>query len=221
MLFPLPEPANLAAVFARELFVAVPEFLPRETARSWCDPAERLSRRQGIPIERGGADRLSYTVVTGDAIREQWPELYQVYESTEMRAWVQGVTGARSIFTSSHLASAININRLQTTDHLYRWHFDAAPYTLLLYLTDSTPADGGALEIAGLDGRVHAIVPRQGMAVLMDGSQRRHRVAPLARPALRLSIPMVYPATAAHQRPAGLDDYLYAPAPHGQAQRLN
>jgi hypothetical protein len=42
----------------------------------------------------------------------------------------------------------------------------------------------------------------------MDGSRCAHAVAPLAVDAVRLTVPMVYPAFDIH-RPDGLDEYLY------------
>lgn len=207
--FLLPNAQSLATEFPRERFVVVRDLLPRAVAYAWRVRADDLSRRHGIAIRRDGPDRLSYAVVTGNVVREQWPELYAFYASPEMRDWVKAVTGAERIFTSPHPASAININRLDTTEHIYRWHYDAEPFTLLLYLTDAVPEAGGALQIQKSDGWVLDVLPASGMGVLMDGTVCRHRVAPLTHAELRLSIPLVYPTHEHHARPEGLDDYLY------------
>jgi hypothetical protein len=206
----LPDGAAIRAEFARRRFACVPRFLPEKLATEWAEMAATVSCEHAVPIVRGGEDRLSYLVVTGEAIREHWPSLFALYQSEGMRLWVAQVTGEPRIFTSPHLASAININRLESPDNIYRWHYDAVAYTLLLYLT-STGDAGGALEIIDPgSGELVRIPPEAGLAVLMDGTKCRHRSAPLTRPTLRLSIPMVYPATRQHQRPPDLDEYLYA-----------
>jgi hypothetical protein len=208
--FRLPASRSLAQAFAQQRFVVVHHFLPAGITREWAAAADRLSRQYGTSIRREGRDRLAYTVVPGDIIRDHWPDLYAFYASDDVRAWVRQVTGAPAIFTSAHLASAININRLETTDHAYRWHYDATPFTLLIYLTDSAPDAGGALQVEPPHGAIIDVQPTRGMAVLMDGTVVRHRVAPIQRAELRLSIPLVYPATPEHHRPPGLDEYLYA-----------
>jgi hypothetical protein len=211
MMFLLPDPAPARADFARRQYAQVPGFLPKDVAHEWAGIADALSAKHAVRIEREGEDRLSYAVVTGEAVREHWPLLYGFYLSEALRGWVAKVTGEPRIFTSSHLASAININRLESPENIYRWHYDAVAYTLLLYLTSAGDA-GGALEIVEpATGQVAQILPEPGMAVLMDGTKCRHRSAPLTRPCLRLSIPMVFPASAEHSRPERLDDYLYTP----------
>ena len=50
------------------------------------------------------------------------------------------------------------------------------------------------------------------MIALMDGTRCYHSAAPVLRPISRLSIPMVFPVSREHERPEGLDDYLYQAA---------
>jgi hypothetical protein len=52
------------------------------------------------------------------------------------------------------------------------------------------------------------VAPLAGELVLMDGQQCAHAVAPLLEDALRITVPMVFPAYPVN-RPPGLDDYLY------------
>jgi hypothetical protein len=162
---------------------------------------------------------LAYRVVTGDLIRALWPELFAFYQNANTINWVKEITGRRRIRTSDHLLSAVNLNIMNSTDAVYRWHFDAVPYTALIYLTETHPEDGGALElVAGCtahkppDLSTEPVVrhfPKAGTIVLMDGTRCYHHVAPLTRPTLRLSVPLVYPDGEAKDRPAGLDSYLY------------
>jgi hypothetical protein len=157
--------------------------------------------------------------VTGETIKECWPELYDFFSAPELRSWISEVTGTQGIALSQHLQSAININVLNEPGEVYRWHFDAEPYTALLYLSDSEPEDGGFLELypnANLEtsetlpaqGRIQ-FLPRRGSLVLMDGTRCYHRVSPILRRHQRVSIPMVFPAQASRTRPENLDSYLY------------
>jgi hypothetical protein len=153
---------------------------------------------------------LRYRVVTGEIVRDQWPALFSLYGSSELRAWIAAVVGVPHLFTSSHLRSAININAMGEPGEIYRWHTDAVGFTLLLYLSQSAREDGGALELRTPGGaEVRATLPAPGTIVLMDGTRCMHRVSPILRRHERISIPMVFTPDHDHQRPPGLDEYLY------------
>lgn len=204
-------------------YVIVEDAIGPQTCARWRATALQLAQRYGQQIERlSDGHLLRYQVVTGEVLHDHWPELFEVYNGSETREWVRWVTGADAIFASPHLRSAVNINVMCEPGEVYRWHFDAVAYTALLYLTTSAPEVGGALEfypdVAGSAGGppdLHdrekiSVLPRAGMLVLMDGTRCYHRVAPILRRHTRLCVPMVFPATAEHQRPRELDSYLYA-----------
>ena len=207
----LPPAEKLAGAFARETYVICRDVIrPRDVA-ALRESALRVVAAHARRIEQESSEHvLRYRVVTGEVIRHEWPELFSLYASATLRAWVRDVTRAAQIFNSSHLQSAININALGEPGEVYRWHNDAAGFTLLLYLTESGPEDGGALELRppGHQATI-SILPESGMAVLMDGTRCLHRAAPIRRKHERISIPMVFTTTRDHARPAGLDDYLY------------
>ncbi len=220
----LPFSPALRDFFLKNAYFVSERMLPLESCGRWQRMATALSRRHAEAIERDspGREQLRYKVVTGDIIRKEWSELFALYTDERLRAWIAAITDSAMISLSSHLQSAININVLARPGDVYRWHFDAVSYTLLLYLSDSYPDDGGALEFypnaetENLDQlRAESKVryfPRMGDAVLMDGTRCLHRVAPIHRAHLRISIPMVYPCRAEHTRPSGLDHYLYGRA---------
>lgn len=210
----------------RSRYAVVEEAIDPETCARWRTTALQLAQRHAQPIERqSDGHLLRYQVVPGEAVRDHWLELFDFYSAAQTREWVRRVTGAEAIFPSPHLRSAVNINLMCEPGEVYRWHFDAVPYTALLYLTTSAPEDGGALEfypdvIARGDGQPDlrnrekiSLLPRAGMLVLMDGTRCYHRVAPILRSHIRLCIPMVFPNSAAHERPGELDSYLYAEQP--------
>ena len=200
--------------FSRDKLVLIRDAVSSEVILKWSSIAEELVEDYGVDIHRENDGMpLDYRVVTGDVIRQHWRELYDFYTSPKTRDWVRNLTGDGHIFVSRNLKSSVNINSMRTPGQIYRWHTDAIPYTLLLFLTDVPESDGGALEItpAGCGDSPVAIQPRAGSIVLMDGSICRHRVAPLLSPRQRLTVPMVYPTVEDDSRPPGLDDYLYAP----------
>ena len=216
----LPLSQELRQQFARDAYVICPGVLRAEHAHELREKARALVERHARRIEQQSSSRehvLRYRVVTGDIVRAEWPELFAIYESAELRGWVAGMAGVATMFNSSQLRSAININALGKPGEVYRWHFDAAGLTLLLYLSDSTEADGGALEMRppGSDkerlaeAAVQQMLPTSGTVVLMDGTRCMHRASPVLRQHERISIPMVFTPTPDHDRPAGLDDYLY------------
>ena len=205
----LPPAAELRPEFAREAFVIGHGALSSERARELREKALDLVGRHARRIDQRSEEHiLRYRVVTGDAICAEWPELFALYESPALRAWVAAVVGADAVFNSCHLRSAININALGEPGEVYRWHFDVAGFTLLLYLTDSRDEDGGALELRPRD-EVTTLLPTAGTVVLMDGTRCLHRASPILRRHQRISIPMVFTPQPDHDRPAGLDDYLY------------
>jgi len=226
----LPYREQWARDFANSGAVVIQEALPPETIAEWRGISQDLVTRFGIDIERRSAEHtLTYRVVTGEVLCQRAPEIFAFYSASETAEWVRQITGAPSIVTSARERSAININCLERPGQRYRWHFDAIPYTLLLYLTNHTPEDGGALEFctcapAEIDGSSRkpttaqlerekvSITPRAGMIALMDGTRCYHSAAPVLRPISRLSIPMVFPVSREHERPEGLDDYLYQAA---------
>lgn len=217
---------DLRESFARSRCVVIPDVLPPTLVESWRSKAERTAATLSRIIERAeGGHVLSYRVVTGDTIQQAWPELWSFYTAPEALEWVAEIAAEPRVYTSTHVQSAVNLNVLDKPGDVYRWHYDAVPYTLILFLTDTDPDSGGLLEIwpngppAG-EAKAHKppecevlqVIAPAGAAVLMDGSLCYHRVTQLRRPHMRLTIPMVYPTTNDDDRPAGLDRYLYEPS---------
>ena len=219
----LPSGAEVQREFTRWRYVLVENALPPDFVQECRTRAEELTALSRSIQRTDGEFRLVYRVMTGEVIQERWPELFALYRDSVFPEWIQAVTGEDAIVTSSAIQSAVNLNIMQG-DSIYRWHFDAVPYTLLLYISDVCPEDGGALQLVPAC-EPHVVPdlvttpplelwPTAGTVVLMDGTRCYHHVAPLRRPMTRFSIPMVYPtATAAEQRPAGLDSYLYESEP--------
>jgi hypothetical protein len=208
----LPAPHALAQPFAENAHVICRNVLSPALAKRMRSRALDLVAQRAAKIDQRSAEHvLRYRVVPGDVVRDEWPELFALYESATVRDWVARVTGASAIYNSRNLRSAVNINAMGEPGEVYRWHTDAAGFTLLLYLSDSAESDGGELELRPPHAtEVVSFRPAAGAIVLMDGTRCEHRAAPILRPHERISIPMVFTTRPDDTRPAGLDDYLYS-----------
>ena len=206
--------------FARDGYVVVHDALPEATVTRWRERAHELFTHARDIDKRSDGHVLAYRVLTGDVIREEFTELYDFYAAPRTLSWVAAVTGEREIHVSPNLRSAVNVNILQA-GNTYRWHFDANPYTALLYLSTTPPDAGGELELypnlgpqntspQDLAVREKVVLPpRAGTLLLMDGSITYHHIAPVVEECDRLSVPLVYPPFREELRPPELDDYLY------------
>jgi hypothetical protein len=145
---PLPTVSNaLGRHFQQNGYAVMRRALPGGLVERWRRHAEQLKNHAQIIERREGEFELVYRVVTGDVIRSRWPELFAFYGDSGVLSWVREVTGDTGIGTSPYLRSAINLNIMESAGSVYRWHFDAVPYTALLYLNDVLPQDGGAMQI--------------------------------------------------------------------------
>jgi hypothetical protein len=211
----LPMASTLIDSFRQRGFVIAQSVLPKTLCSRWRAHANRMAQVSALEIDKrctSGGTGLRYAVVTGEIVTKKWPEMFSVYRSATIREWIRMITGSEEIFQSNHLRSAININVLSRRGEVYPWHFDAEPYTAILYLSDSASEDGGALQLrnsrAGLQ-RTVTYLPHSGDLILMDGTRCYHRITPLRRAHLRISVPMVFPKRHEHSRPANLDSFLY------------
>ena len=208
-MFNLPSPAQCRPCFQNDGYVLVRDALQATKARALAGTAERITRSAAVSIDRrdqGAA--LAYSVVTGERIQRDARELFELYTSPDLLAWVRAVTNCATVARSRHLRSAVNINCLTRRGEEYPQHRDAVPYTALLFLSDVAADAGGEFVIDSAAGIRAAVRPRLGNLLLMDGSRCPHAVAPLRRDAWRLTMPMVFPQRVI-QRPEGLDEYLY------------
>jgi hypothetical protein len=203
-----PDPIAVRPEFERRGFLLADVLDPDELSVLF-DVAFRLVRRHSAHIDRAeSGKRLRYDVVSGDRIASEGGPLFALYTHPDLLAWVRAVTGSPMLAPSTHLRSSINVNCLHTAGQRYPWHRDAVPYTALLFLASVPLEAGGTLLIRAGDASLASVQPRSGCLVFMDGTRCEHAISPLTEDTLRLSVPMVYPATAV-DRPAGLDDFLY------------
>lgn len=196
--------------FRRTGVVVVNDALKAGAASRLAAEAMSLGRRSSRHIRRSSdAGVLDYGVVTGDVLGTDGLQIQAVYDSPDLLGWIRGVTATPDVGRSPHVRSAVNVNILAAAGQQYRWHTDAVPFTVLLFLTTLEPEAGGEFLVRTLLDEELSIAPAAGKLVLMDGHRCAHAVAPLRHDVPRISVPMVFPARPI-ERPDGLDDYLYA-----------
>jgi hypothetical protein len=209
----LPPAGDVQDAFRENGFVLVRRFLDEDESAELAVVAADVIRRSAVHIVRtSGTDTLDYRVVPGDVIRADASPIYALYASARLLQWVRAVTLSDPVSRSPHLRSAVNINCLDTSGQRYPWHTDAVPFTAVLFLTTLPESAGGEFLIRTAPDGLVTIRPVSGELLLMDGRRCAHAVAPLRENTRRVTIPMVFP-DGPTERPQGLDDFLYSPAP--------
>jgi len=206
----LPAGDEVRTLFEQRGVLLVPDFLGPAEADALAARAASLVARRALHIRRSvDGSTLDYRVVTGDVIREEAASIYEMYETAHLLEWIRHVADTEEVGRSPHERSAVNINVLDTAGQEYRWHHDAVPYTVLVFLTTLSASAGGEFLVRTRRDELMTVRPVAGQLVLMDGRQCAHAVAPLRENAIRITVPMVFPAYQV-ERPPGLDDYLYS-----------
>jgi len=206
----LPAGDDVRTLFEQRGVLLVPDCLGPAEAEALAARAASVAARRALHIRRSmDGSTLDYRVVTGDVIRKEAASIYEMYESAHLLEWIRHVAATEAVGLSPHERSAVNINVLDTAGQQYRWHHDAVPYTVVVFLTTLSASAGGEFLVRTRRDELMTIRPVSGQLVLMDGRQCAHAVAPLRENAVRITVPMVFPACPV-ERPRGLDDYLYS-----------
>ena len=147
------------------------------------------------PAANGGGS-WSFSVVTGDLIREQIKWLWQFYHGAFKQ--FAGDSFGFELYPSKRLDATITLNILDGCGAGNIWHNDANPVSGLFFASTLAEDEGGELQFRSSDGRFCEIRPRAGNFVCFDGSCE-HQVAPLKTAVRRLSFPMTYYRSAEDQ----------------------
>jgi hypothetical protein len=159
--------------------------------------------------EHNSSVSIEVVVTDGISIVSELPWLWNLYRGQFMDFAAEAFS--KKLFPASDVRSAVNINSISGVDGRYEWHVDSNPVTGLLFVSDLSASDGGALVFRDRTRKLNAVVrPRSGRFLCFDARDIPHRVAPLRREIQRLSVPMNYYESSIDQpRPSDLDDKLY------------
>lgn len=173
-----------------------------------------IEHAQPITASPGGPgaldDRpLSYGVINGERVQAELPALWQTFRKPEFLVEL-GELMDGPLVPYPYDRAFINLNVLQPGQD-YQLHTDGCDVTLIIFLTDASPEDGGELQCL-LPSEV-MIEPRKGTGVLFSAGVIPHRVMPLRAGALtRVSMPIAYSyAHSTAVRDPRLDGYLFSP----------
>jgi hypothetical protein len=160
-------------------------------------------------LESEATAGLDYIVTTGHTIEHELPFLFDFFNSKEMIAKASELFGEPVKAENHH--SGISINLLMGANKRYELHLDDRPYTVLLFANTLNYTDGGDF-VYLVDDEEFTIQPGEGRLVFFDGSKIPHKVEPLKRMTVRLSIPMHYRPVAEVSRTDAIDNYLFEEA---------
>jgi hypothetical protein len=142
------------------------------------------------------AERWSFSVVTGDRVRDRLDWLWQLYHG-HFRIFASQSFGVE-LYPANRLDATTTLNILEGRGAGNEWHRDSNPVSGLFFATSLEPGDGGELQFRSSDGRFCEIRPSAGVFLCFDGSCE-HQVAPLQTATRRLSFPMTYYTSAEDQ----------------------
>jgi hypothetical protein len=197
---------------------ALPAFvdLNPHLPENWLTAIRRLADEQSLPVHLSGDHRdsredapssgMTYWVVPGDVVESRLPWLLDLYKDLIPALVVeqQGLSPARE------RRSRLNINVLYGRGSRYEWHVDPTPYTAVLFVTQHSGSDGGALVLRREGDCVTKIQPRTGWMYLFPGNVE-HAVEPLTSDSLRITVPMCYSSPGLPEAADdSLLDYLYS-----------
>jgi 2OG-Fe(II) oxygenase superfamily len=185
---------------------------------SWQEDVFRVSRDHSIDTvltgegltsrERNPGQKFRVRVVDGVLVKQELFWLWNLYED-QLRAFASAAFG-KPLFTANLLHTTININQLSGRNAQYEWHVDSNPVTGVLFATDSEDGLGGSLVFRKPCGARYIVRPRAGTFVCFDAREIPHRVAPLRKDGIRVSLPMNYYESQTDQpRPSDLDAQIY------------
>lgn len=185
---------------------------------NWCEQIDNVARtlcqrqlldgKSATSRESDPDVAIELDVVSGEVIARELPWLLDLYR-THFRSLAATVARAQ-LYPAKDVSSSININRIAGVGRRYEWHVDSNPITGLLFAASLKEGDGGELLFREGDF-TRRVVPEKGIFLAFDAREVPHRVEPLLRDVVRLSIPMNYYLSPDIQpRPTDLDGYLYS-----------
>jgi hypothetical protein len=217
-------------------YQVVDNFLTEEQCRLLLDKIIDFRQHHTLPeVHRPTKGRsLRYHVIQGEQIQESLPGIWKLY-TDEVNELVNASLGY-PLAPLENVRAGVNINLMQPNQSSYRWHYDRACVTSVLYLNE---VEGGETELypnyrimlqkgkfstiqRGLDrliqikpvmntfGNMVQVSPRVGRLVMMRADRAWHSVRPVLGDQERINVILSYdyPGTPFPME-EGLDSYIY------------
>lgn len=217
-------------------YQVVDDFLTEEQCRLLLSKINKYREGHVLPeIHRPMAGRsLRYHVIHGEQIRESLPEIWELYTG-RVQQRVDGSLGF-PLAPLENTRAGVNVNLMRPKQSSYRWHYDRACVTAIIYLNE---VEGGQTElypnyrmllrkgknsavqrtldriiqakpILGIFGTKVRVSPKVGRLVMMRADRCWHSVRSVIGDRERINIILSYDLPGTEFPTAeGLDSYLY------------
>lgn len=184
----------------------------------------RASNRVLMPThstsrEARDVERLPVSSVSGEALRDELPWLYELYKGLFRDLAQLGSLEPVVTAIDDSYGAVLNIQR---GPHMrYECHVDSNPIEGLLYVTTHPPGSGGELVVANspaarsvddVDQDASVVYPVAGNLIFFDARRFAHYVRPLrGADDVRIVVAMNFytPSSSEGDRPQGLSDHLH------------
>ena len=217
-------------------YQVIDDYLTAAQCRAFLETIEGFREENVLPeIHRPMKGRpLRYHVIHGEQIREALPQIWKLYTG-DVNQLVNDSLGF-PLEPLENVRAGVNVNLMRPKQSSYRWHYDRASVTSILYLNE---IQGGETElypnyriILGkgrysalqhlLDSIIHftpimntfgkkvRVSPKAGRLVMMRADRAWHSVRPVLGEHERINVILSYdvPGTPFPME-EGLDSYLY------------
>jgi hypothetical protein len=157
-------------------------------------------------------ERHAYTMVDGDALRRELPEMFEWYRA--LIPILSAIT-MQTVVPSPFKKSDINVLVYDNPGSAIGWHRDTNPITFLLYLSDN---EEGGTECCLLKSRPDQqdsdrprkiFKPQAGAVLLMQGRWVEHRSEPMSGKEVKAASPWNYYTDQDLWRPKQFDETIY------------
>jgi len=144
-------------------------------------PTDSITSRESKDVKS-----LPTLIVDGNQIRESFPWLFDLYETTIVEYAKKSFK--QDVFIASQDLYALNFNVQKGKKMRYECHIDSNPIQGVLYITTHKQGDGGelivsensnAIGIKEIDINCKIIYPKSGFLYLFPGEHFPHYVRPL------------------------------------------
>jgi hypothetical protein len=217
-------------------YQVIDDYLSEDQCRSLLDQINNFRNEHTLPeIHRPMKGRpLRYHVIDGESIRDDLPDIWDLYTG-QVNKLVNESLGSL-LEPLANTRAGVNVNLMRPNQSSYRWHYDRACVTSILYLNE---VEGGETELypnyrillrkgkfstiqRGLDsliqikpvmntfGKKVQVSPKVGRLVMMRADRAWHSVRSVTGDQERVNIILSYdfPGTEFPME-EGLDSYLY------------
>lgn len=233
---PLEQMAENGSDLDKAGYQVVDDFLTEEQCRLLLNQIDNFREHHTLSeIHRPMKGRpLRYHVIHGEQIRESLPEIWELYTG-KVQQLVDRSLGL-PLAPLENSRAGVNVNLMRPRQSSYRWHYDRACVTSIIYLNE---VEGGQTElypnyrmllrkgkvsvvqhtldriiqvkpILSIFGTMIRVSPKVGRLVMMRGDRCWHSVRSVLGDRERINIILSYDSPGTEfPMEEGLDSYLY------------